>query len=321
MSKHQPVLGLALSGAAARSAFYVGFLEVLQEEQVQVKVIAAQSGASIVASAFACGSLPQLKDFVLSMDWKKIRPLLRRGLSEGALYSITPAVDHMRQHMTFGKRFEDLETRLVFAATNLNTGELVSLAMGDIARGIQATCAVPGLFAPVRWGNHLLIDGGLISAIPGRLAKQAGADVVIGVDAKSTRYIFLSSHITMKEWYNSLRDYVRGSVLARLWEVGRQGLSTEGVEMYVEDREVFEDIPRPTRMSYILSRSLDLASQSRTAAATEDPMHGCDYIISEGEGRFGDTAALNKTTQNYYDGRRAASANLDKIRGLLNDKN
>lgn len=318
MGKTQRKLGLALSGAAARSAFYVGFLEVLKEEGIPVSVISAQSGASIVASAFACDTLQHLKEFVFSMNWKKVRPLLASGLSEGALYSIAPAVEYMRNTITGGKRFEELDTKLVFAASNLHTGELVSLAMGDIAQGIQATCAVPGLFAPVRWGNYLLVDGGLISVMPGHLARQAGADVVVGVDAKSTRYIFMPSHITLKMWYNSVRDWVQDNSIVRLWRAGRRALSTDGVEMYIEGNDVVTDEPNPrVSMGFVLARALDLAGHTRAKANTENQLYGCDFIISEGPGRFGDTAALSLAKQTYEDGRRAAYANLSKIRDLL----
>ena len=56
-----PKLGLALSGAAARSAFYLGFVEVLKENDVPIAIITAQSGASIVAASYACGTLGTLK--------------------------------------------------------------------------------------------------------------------------------------------------------------------------------------------------------------------------------------------------------------------
>jgi hypothetical protein len=64
----RPKIGLALSGASTRATFYVGFLEVLSEHNIPIDFIVASSSGSIVAMAYACGTLPQLKDHALRFD-------------------------------------------------------------------------------------------------------------------------------------------------------------------------------------------------------------------------------------------------------------
>ena len=58
----RPKIGLAMSGAAARSVYYIGFLEVLTENNIQLDYIAASSGATIVAASYACGTLDKFKE-------------------------------------------------------------------------------------------------------------------------------------------------------------------------------------------------------------------------------------------------------------------
>jgi len=62
-NKQQPKVGLALSGASSRSVFYIGFLEVLKENDYPIDYIAALSGATIVAASFASGTMNKVKDF------------------------------------------------------------------------------------------------------------------------------------------------------------------------------------------------------------------------------------------------------------------
>jgi NTE family protein len=47
---------------------------------------------------------------------------------------------------------------------------------------VVASSAVPGLFEPVRRGDRLLVDGGLVVNVPVRVARDLGADYVLGVD-------------------------------------------------------------------------------------------------------------------------------------------
>src|SRR5258706_12082211 len=79
----QPKIGLAFSGASARSVFYIGFLEVLQERKVPIDYIAACSSGAIVAAAYACGKLPKLRDEALKMNKELMFSLLDRSKTRG----------------------------------------------------------------------------------------------------------------------------------------------------------------------------------------------------------------------------------------------
>jgi NTE family protein len=45
----------------------------------------------------------------------------------------------------------------------------------------MASCAVPGAIAPLKEGERLLSDGGIICRVPSRVARLEGADIVIAV--------------------------------------------------------------------------------------------------------------------------------------------
>src|SRR3989338_7881192 len=144
-------VGFALSGAAARSVFYIGFLEGMEKENIPVDVIAAQSGAAAVAAAYSCGTLERLKRDFIPIDKTKFRKLLMvRSKQPGGMYTLDSMEDYGREFWTLGKTFEDVKPQLCFAAADLTTGTLVALAMGDIARAVRISCTVPGLFAPVQ---------------------------------------------------------------------------------------------------------------------------------------------------------------------------
>src|SRR5581483_2697877 len=171
----QPKIGLALSGASARSVFYVGFLEVLKENNIPINYISANYGSCIVAAAFACGTLESLKQQIFELDKELLFSIIQRSKNGGGIYNMDKVEAELRKY-TKNLRFEDVQPRLGFACTNINTGEQITLSIGDIAKAICASCALPGLFQPIRWGSWDLVDGGLIHTIPVGAARAAGCD-------------------------------------------------------------------------------------------------------------------------------------------------
>ena len=72
------------------------------------------------------------------------------------------------------------ETPLPFYATaaDVCTGELVAMSDGDSVNALMASCAIPGVFPPVRRCGRLLMDGGVADRTPVDLAVTLGADEV-----------------------------------------------------------------------------------------------------------------------------------------------
>ncbi|HOC46792.1 MAG TPA: patatin-like phospholipase family protein, partial [Syntrophorhabdaceae bacterium] len=67
-------------------------------------------------------------------------------------------------------------------ATDLNTGETVTLEKGSLAKAIHASSAIPGIFVPVRFGNRTLVDAGVTNNIACEIARSKGANVIIAVN-------------------------------------------------------------------------------------------------------------------------------------------
>ena len=80
--------------------------------------------------------------------------------------------------------------RSPFAAVgcDIDTGEAVILDHGSLVDAIRASASIPGIFHPVRWEGHLLVDGGLVEPLPVRLCRDYDVDIVIGVDIVPAPY-------------------------------------------------------------------------------------------------------------------------------------
>jgi NTE family protein len=82
------------------------------------------------------------------------------------------------ERMTFDK----LPIPFAAIATDIAGGQMVVMNDGEIAPAIRASCAVPGIFTPIRRRGRLLIDGGAVNNLPVSIARQLGAEYVIAVD-------------------------------------------------------------------------------------------------------------------------------------------
>jgi NTE family protein len=172
-------VGLALSGGIARGPAHLGVLSVLEREGVEVAVTAGVSAGAIVAAIYCAGVTPErLAPLLETFGWRHIaQPVWpRRGLFSFA------RLERWLVDLIGDVQFADLPRPLAISATDMVTGEPVSLREGSVARAVHASCAVPGVVEPVEIGGRLLGDGGISNNLPARLARQMGADYVIGVD-------------------------------------------------------------------------------------------------------------------------------------------
>ena len=177
-------IGLALSGGGARGFAHIGVLRVLAENNIPIDMIAGTSAGSIIAGAFACGmSAGEIEAMAAKVGWLS---LVRPSFSFGGLLSNAAMGRFLRIHFPVS-RFEDLKIPFAAVAFDLATSESVVFRdSGDLIDAIRASCAVPGIFAPVRdTAGRRFVDGGIISPMPVETVRTMGADIVIAVNLLS----------------------------------------------------------------------------------------------------------------------------------------
>ncbi|MBK6008198.1 patatin-like phospholipase family protein [Ramlibacter ginsenosidimutans] len=184
VQKRPPRIGLALGGGAARGFAHVGVIEVLEEAGIKPDLVVGTSAGSLVAALYASGrDGRQLQQSAMAMDEAAFAdwtlPIFSRGLLRGE--ALARYVDTQVNH----KLIENMTLPLGIVATDLKTGQGVLFRRGDTGTAVRASSAVPAVFLPVKIGAQEFVDGGLVSPVPVRYARQMGAEVVIAVDISS----------------------------------------------------------------------------------------------------------------------------------------
>lgn len=302
---YRPKVGLALSGSGSRMVFYVGFLEELQRQNIHVDYIAAMSGASIVAAAYACGSLQKFKELVFSLNKKQVMDMLPKG--KGGMYSLDKIEEWGRQEITGGKKMEEARPLLGFVASDIESGKEVVLSMGDIARAARVSCTLPFFFEPVRWGGKTLIDGGLLNVIPVNCVKDAGMDIIIGVNMRGTKHLFSPGQLAAKKTFNAFKKILMVKYLERVWDSFN---FENGGEAESEDRN--------PQMFSVLGKSLDIALKASESDGEADL--DCDLMITPQIQNFRLRNMESKRLELYKIGQQTAQIYGPKILEIIKSK-
>lgn len=177
-----PRIGLALGGGAARGFAHIGVIQVLEEQGIRPDLVVGTSAGSLVAALYASGksgvemgSLAQTMDESGLTDWS----FPSRGLIRGE------ALARYVRAQTGGLTIEQMKLPLGIVATDLADGQPILFQRGDAGVAVRASSAVPAVFQPVKIGAREYVDGGLVSPVPVRFARQMGAELVIAVDISS----------------------------------------------------------------------------------------------------------------------------------------
>ncbi len=179
-------LGFAFGGGALRGLGYIGVFKALEELQIEPDFIAGTSVGSIFGALLANKmTSSQILDEMKSLkfrDIKNSRLIWKPSDSEN--------IEEMLKKV-FGKDlvFSELKIPLSIVAVDIRNGEEVVIQNGSVAKASSGSCAVPGIFTPVEYGEMHLVDGGLKNVVPADVVREMGANVVIAFDVNRTRGI------------------------------------------------------------------------------------------------------------------------------------
>ncbi len=185
----RPRLGVALSSGGAKGLAHIGVIQVLEENGVEVDMVAGTSMGAYVGGLWASGlGGPELADLAATVSeprhlWSLVDPAFppRRGFVNGAKILA-------RLRRSLGDRtFSDLEKPFLCVATELNGYVRSVIDEGDVASAILASLAIPGVVSPVEREGIEYIDGGVCEPLPVSALRERGAvDRIIAVNVLPT---------------------------------------------------------------------------------------------------------------------------------------
>ena len=210
--QHRAKVGVVLSGGGAKGMAHIGVLKVLEKAGIPIDIVTGTSMGSIIGGLYSIGyNANALDSMVRVQDWSYVitdrEDMRRQSLSDRQkqnTYAFTTGLTIGKKDMQAGgfvkgknlaELFQQLCTgytdsldfsrdlRIPFAcvATNVIDNSEVDFHSGRLPQAMRASMAIPAAFSPVRIGDMVLVDGGLKNNYPADIARQMGADIIIGV--------------------------------------------------------------------------------------------------------------------------------------------
>lgn len=207
----RPAIGVALEGGGALGLAHIGVLKWFEEHHIPVDYLAGTSMGGLVGGFYATGkSADELQSIVKTADWplllsggtpypdlsfrrkedaRDIPNSIQIGLKNGASlppglnsgHQVNLLIDQETLPYSTILSFDDLPIPFRCVSTEIVSGEPYVFQNGSLSDAMRATMSIPGVFAPVRRGNQIFVDGGLLDNLPTDVVRKMGADVVIGV--------------------------------------------------------------------------------------------------------------------------------------------
>lgn len=209
-------VALVLSGGGAKGVAHIGVLKVLERAGLPIDIITGTSMGSIIGGLYSCGNdAMRLDSIVRAQDWTEVLSdkddLRYQSLKEREYqntYAISTSLRLKKKRRTIGGGFiigknigrllntfttpyndsidfNTLPIPFACVATNIVDNTEIVFHNGVLSRAMRASMSIPGAFSPVRRGDQVLVDGGLRNNYPADVAKEMGADYIVGVSVAS----------------------------------------------------------------------------------------------------------------------------------------
>ena len=279
-------VALALSSGGARGLAHIGAIEELEAQGYHISSIAGCSMGALIGGVYAAGKLNEFREWMKTIDRKKMLGLIDFSLSLNHLVKGTRIIEAIMEFVP-DVNIEHLPIPYCAVATDLKAGREVMFRKGSLFKAIRASISLPSFYEPVTLNDMILIDGGIINPLPLNRVKRQSGDILVGVD--------VSGHDYKAQW----------DELHRLTAMQKSdtSLKTKILDMLIPDNIEFNYYTVLSRAS-----SLMIRQNSILMAQFMNP----DILIDIQMNRYG-TFDFDKSEKLIAIGRQKTSQAIDKL--------
>jgi NTE family protein len=183
-------VALALSGAGSKGIVHAGVIAAFEKNKIPIDLIVGSSAGALVGALYAeHKSANKVKAILMAA---KRSDFLQGSPTSNLLGAATfnksanfSSFSKFLDQSIGSKTFEDLNMPLAIVATDIKHSKARIYNSGPIYPAIIASCSIPMLYMPVKIGDDILVDGGVIAPVPVRQALKFNPKIIIAINAVS----------------------------------------------------------------------------------------------------------------------------------------
>lgn len=215
MNNYRRQIAMVIGSGSVKCAASIGMWKVFQQENLDVSMSVGCSGGSIYAAIFALGYSEQLAEEETKNLWTSelfggyaanLRSVMSgeiRFTEKSGLIDAEPIYERLK--VVLGdKTFSDTLIPLYIIATDLYTGESVTITEGSILDAVRASIAIPMVFPAWEVNGQLLVDGAVSNPIPVDVAIKEGGEIIAAMGFELPTRDRLRSYTALTNHFNSI---------------------------------------------------------------------------------------------------------------------
>ncbi|MEI8349228.1 MAG: patatin-like phospholipase family protein [Candidatus Omnitrophota bacterium] len=225
------VVGLALGSGAAYGLSHIGVLKVLEAHEIPIDIICGSSIGAVIASLWACG-------YAVS----DIEAICKDFAKRGNLFSFSgisfpfrgffriKRLEKVLRDIFKDRTFYDVKRTLKIVAFDFYKRETRVLEEGLLYKALAASCAMPGIFEPVRFKEDILLDGGILNPLPTKVLLGYGVNKIIAVNITPSKEEIFNTYRKKNSLH--ILDFIFGSIETMQGEFVQQAISVADVVIH-----------------------------------------------------------------------------------------
>ena len=212
-------IALVLSSGGARGLAHIGAIEEFEAQGFRITSIAGCSMGALIGGVYAAGKLENFREWMKTIDRKKMLELTDFSLSLNHLVKGTRIIEAIMEFVP-DVPIEELRIPYCAVATDWKKGHEVVFREGSLFQAIRASISLPAFYEPVKRDGMILIDGGVTNPIPLNRVVRHDGDLLVGIDVSGHDYEAQSishfNHYTMLSRVSSLMIRQNSILMAQL---------------------------------------------------------------------------------------------------------
>ncbi len=181
----KPLVSLVLSGGGARGIAHIGVIEELERRGYEIASVTGTSMGALVGGVYADGAMDAFKDWMLSLDRRKVLSMVDFTVSRVGLVKGDRVFNKMKDFIP-DSLIEELRIPYAAVAVDLINNKEVVFKEGSLFDAIRASVSIPSVLTPVKTKDGLLIDGGVMNNIPVDHASRVPGDLLVVVNVNAS---------------------------------------------------------------------------------------------------------------------------------------
>lgn len=175
-------IALVFGSGGARGYAHIGVIDEVVARGYEIVAISGCSMGALIGGVYAAGQLDGYRDWVCKLDYFDVLRLVDVTWSPMGAMRASKVMSKLKR-LIGDTLIEDLPIPVTTVATDLGRQREIWFQHGPLLQAIRASIAVPGIITPVKLGDQILVDGGLMNPLPIIPTVSAHADLILAVNA------------------------------------------------------------------------------------------------------------------------------------------